>query len=138
VGTDLGGSVRIPAAYNGLYGLRPTLHRLPYAGARNTLLGLEGIQSALGPLTTSLAGVSAFAQGVLAGEPWLRDPKSPEIPWRPEMEKLEFIKDKDGKKRKPVFGIMAWDGVVMPHPPMRRAFKTTVDAMVKAGYEGAS
>jgi amidase len=38
-GTDLGGSVRIPAAYNGLYGLHLSLHRLPYAGARDTLLG---------------------------------------------------------------------------------------------------
>ncbi|KAI0029397.1 general amidase [Vararia minispora EC-137] len=135
VGTDLGGSVRIPSAYNGLYGLRPTLHRFPYAGARNTLLGLEGIQSALGPITTSLAGISAFAQSVLAGEPWLRDPKSPEIPWRSEMARLEGLKGKDGKLRKPVFGVMSWDNVVMPHPPMRRALAMTVGAVIKAGYE---
>ncbi|MFM2479051.1 amidase [Celerinatantimonas sp. MCCC 1A17872] len=32
LGTDTGGSIRIPAAYNGLYSLRPTHGRLPMAG----------------------------------------------------------------------------------------------------------
>lgn len=31
-GTDIGGSIRIPAAFNGLYGLRPSAGRLPYQG----------------------------------------------------------------------------------------------------------
>ncbi len=30
LGTDIGGSIRIPAAFNGLYGLRPSSGRLPY------------------------------------------------------------------------------------------------------------
>lgn len=51
------GSVRIPAALNGLYGLRPTMRRLPYAGAANTLLGMETIESSIGPLSSSLSGV---------------------------------------------------------------------------------
>ena len=29
-GTDIGGSIRIPAAFNGLYGLRPSAGRMPY------------------------------------------------------------------------------------------------------------
>lgn len=31
-GTDIGGSIRIPAAFNGLYGLRPSAGRMPYEG----------------------------------------------------------------------------------------------------------
>ncbi|KAK7464735.1 hypothetical protein VKT23_005941 [Stygiomarasmius scandens] len=124
VGTDLGGSVRIPACYQGLFGLRPSLHRLPYAGARNTLLGLEGIASALGPICRSLDGVAAFTKSVIDGEPWLLDPKSPEIPWREEM-----------TLKKPVFGVMYWDEVVMPHPPVRRALSMTINALKDAGYE---
>lgn len=29
-GTDIGGSIRIPAAFNGLFGIRPSSGRLPY------------------------------------------------------------------------------------------------------------
>lgn len=119
----------------GLFGLRPSLHRYPYAGALNTLLGLEGIQSALGPLTTSVDGVASFTKGVLAGEPWLADPKTPEIPWRQDMADLKHLTDKDGNIRKPVFGVLSWDKVVLPHPPVRRALQMAVDAVKEAGYE---
>jgi amidase len=138
VGTDLGGSVRIPAAYNGLYGLRPTLHRLPYAGARNNLLGLESIASALGPISHSVTGVSAFVKAVVDAEPWLLDPKTPEIPWRQEMADLKHLKSADGTPRKPVFGVMRWDDYITPWPPMKRAVDTTIAAVKKAGYEGPS
>lgn len=31
-GSDIGGSVRIPSAFNGLFGLRPSAGRIPYEG----------------------------------------------------------------------------------------------------------
>lgn len=33
-GTDIAGSIRIPAAFNGLYGIKPSAGRLPYEGVR--------------------------------------------------------------------------------------------------------
>ena len=31
--------MRIPATFNGLYGLKPVCRRVPYAGAANTMVG---------------------------------------------------------------------------------------------------
>ena len=36
-GTDIGGSIRIPAGFNGLYGIRPSGGRLPYEGMANSM-----------------------------------------------------------------------------------------------------
>lgn len=38
-GTDIGGSIRIPAAFNGLYAIRPSSGRLPYEGMANSMDG---------------------------------------------------------------------------------------------------
>jgi hypothetical protein len=37
-GTDIGGSIRIPAGFNGLYGLRPSSGRMPYEGMANSMV----------------------------------------------------------------------------------------------------
>lgn len=33
IGTDIGGSIRVPACLQGLYGLSPTVGRIPFAKA---------------------------------------------------------------------------------------------------------
>ena len=87
---------------------------------------------------TDIDGIKIFAQAVLEKEPWLVDPKTPEIEWREGMCRLEGLKGRAGEKRRMVLGVMAWDGVVRPHPPVRRALEMTVEAVKRAGYEGAS
>ena len=45
LGTDIGGSIRIPAGFNGLYGLRPSHGRMPYNMLANSMEGQETIHS---------------------------------------------------------------------------------------------
>jgi aspartyl-tRNA(Asn)/glutamyl-tRNA(Gln) amidotransferase subunit A len=63
IGTDTGGSVRIPAALCGLVGFKPTQHRVP----RDGTLPLSGTLDSIGPLGNSVA-CCALTDAVLAGE----------------------------------------------------------------------
>ena len=64
IGTDTGGSVRIPAALCGLVGWKPTARRVPTTGA----VPLSTTLDSVGPLARSVA-CCAIADAVLAGEP---------------------------------------------------------------------
>jgi fatty acid amide hydrolase len=66
IGSDLGGSIRIPAHYCGVHGFKPTLGLLPRSGARGNFLGLEAIQAQVGPLARHVDDL-ALAMEVLSG-----------------------------------------------------------------------
>jgi aspartyl-tRNA(Asn)/glutamyl-tRNA(Gln) amidotransferase subunit A len=63
LGTDTGGSCRIPAAFNGIVGYKPTTSRIPTAGA----VPLSSTLDSFGPLARSVA-CCATMDAVLAGE----------------------------------------------------------------------
>jgi mandelamide amidase len=62
LGTDTGGSVRIPAALNGIAGLRPTTGRYPGQG----ITPISATRDTAGPMARSVADL-ALLDGVLAG-----------------------------------------------------------------------
>lgn len=64
IGTDTGGSVRIPAAWNGLVGLKTSHGILPLDG----VLPLSPSLDTVGPITRDVADANALF-GVLAGRP---------------------------------------------------------------------
>ena len=63
LGTDTGGSCRIPAAYNGIVGYKPTQARVPLDGG----VPLSSSLDSFGPLARSVA-CCAVLDAVLAGE----------------------------------------------------------------------
>ena len=63
LGTDTGGSCRIPAAYNGIVGYKPTQRRVPLDGGVPLSFSLDSF----GPLARSVA-CCATMDAVLAGE----------------------------------------------------------------------
>jgi aspartyl-tRNA(Asn)/glutamyl-tRNA(Gln) amidotransferase subunit A len=64
LGTDTGGSCRIPAAYNGIVGYKPTQRRVPLEGTVPLSFTLDSI----GPLARTV-GCCAVLDAVLANEP---------------------------------------------------------------------
>ncbi|KAI9715450.1 MAG: hypothetical protein M1812_005926 [Candelaria pacifica] len=124
VGTDIGGSIRSPSANNGLYGFRPTSYRLPVGGYAATMLGEEQIIPVIGPLSTSLEGIKLFMKTLVAGKPWLMEPSVLPFPWKDHENQLQKA---DGRRLK--IGVMWNDGIVEPHPPVRRALTEIVDKL---------
>lgn len=131
-GTDIGGSIRIPAAFNGLYGLRPSTGRLPYEGMANSFDGAPGVISVVGPLATTPGALKLVTKSLLEMEPWHHDPLTHEIPWRSEQEEavLKLAKDKQL-----CFAVLRHDGIVTPHPPVKRAVDQIVKLVEKLGHK---
>lgn len=63
IGTDTGGSVRIPAALNGIVALRPTIHRYSQAG----ITPISHTRDTAGPMARAVADL-ALLDSVITGE----------------------------------------------------------------------
>jgi aspartyl-tRNA(Asn)/glutamyl-tRNA(Gln) amidotransferase subunit A len=108
LGTDTGGSCRIPAALCGVVGFKPTAHRVPTAGAFPLSTSLDSI----GPLAATVE-CCAVLDAVLADEPVADLPPFP----------LEGL-------RMAVPQTMVLDGV---EPAVAAAFEAALATLRKAG-----
>lgn len=83
VGSDIGGSVRVPAHFCGVFAIKPTEHRVPTLGHIPPLPDQPNtarFMLALGPVARSI-GDLGLALSVMAG-PDPRDPDVPPVPFR--------------------------------------------------------
>ncbi|RAK95674.1 amidase signature enzyme, partial [Aspergillus ibericus CBS 121593] len=137
-GTDIGGRIQIPAAFNGVFGLRPSAGRMPYEGVANSIDGQNTVLSAVGPMATSIGALKLLFKAVLSQQPWLHDPLALPLPWRDdfEMETQDIIKASSGRGPSPLsFGIMSHDGVVQPHPPVKEAMLFITHILKELGHQ---
>jgi amidase len=152
VGTDIGGlvnpfliqhlkvsdatlnrSVRIPAAFCGLYSFCPSYSRLPYYGLANSLCGQESISSVSGPMSNSLTGIKTLITAIIGSQPWNLDPVVIRKPWGDEEWNL---KEHGGIGAQLCFAIMWDNGVIKPHPPYVRAMEMVKLALESSGHKG--
>lgn len=77
IGGDQGGSVRLPASYSGIYGLKATHGLVPYTG----IAGLNPMIDHTGPMTRTVEDC-ALLLGVLAGYDGIDYRMTPETPLR--------------------------------------------------------
>ncbi|TGO62268.1 hypothetical protein BOTNAR_0116g00050 [Botryotinia narcissicola] len=82
VGTDIGGSIRVPAVCNGIYGFRPSVGLIPHGGVRDlTPPGTDGVKSTVGPMATSLRDCELLLKSILQADTWKYDSTVISIPW---------------------------------------------------------
>jgi amidase len=82
LGSDYGGSIRGPATFCGLYGIRPSWGRLSYQDASNALEGLETRRSCAGPMGNSPEDLGLLMSSYMAAKPWTYDQEVLDMPWK--------------------------------------------------------
>ncbi|KAL2841043.1 amidase signature domain-containing protein [Aspergillus pseudoustus] len=131
IGSDGAGSVRMPAAVNGIVGYKPSGYRLPLDGRRILGTGVVGTTT-FGPVTVtgflgrSVRDVRFFAKLSANAKPWEKDPFLYPHPW-------QSLALPDAKRLR--IGVWSSNGFLHLHPPVQRGFKTAQDRLRGAGVE---
>jgi amidase len=125
VGSDIGGSVRVPSLCNGIYGFKPTANRVPFGGQQELIRkGWPGIPPAAGPHAHSAADLTFFVRSVLLSQPWLKDSTALAVQWR-----------EIPKKTRLTIGVFFNDPMFPVFPPISRALQAAVDKLKSAGHD---
>ncbi|KAF7875271.1 hypothetical protein EAF04_002443 [Stromatinia cepivora] len=133
IGTDIGGSIRVPAISCGLYALKPSVARLPHSGLSGAHDGMESIVGVVGPIATCMDDVEIFCKTLLDAEPWRQEVGLLPIPWGCRDGNKE--KKEKEEMRKLRIGIIYTDEVHTPHPPITRVLHATASQLKAAGHE---
>lgn len=126
IGTDVAGSIRVPCAFNGLYGIRPSMRRLSYQGITSNVRGARGIIGTIGPMCHSVRDLELICKVATDYEPWNQDTT---------VIRKEWTSSQCADSGKLTIGVLRFDGVVMPHPPILRALDEAVAKLKAAGHE---
>lgn len=128
VGSDVAGSVRVPAAWSGIYSLRCSTGRWPKTGSETTTTGQEGVASVFSPMARTLDDLTYFTKSVLEMQPWKSDYTVHPVPWRDEIH--DAVLKQTGLR----IGLIQSDGVCPPTPSIARALDITAKALKEAGH----
>lgn len=129
IGSDVAGSVRVPAHFSGIYSLRCSTGRWPKMGINTSMPGQEGIPSVYSPMARTLADLVYFSKSIISMKPWNYDHTVHPIEWRT----IQYQEAKDKHKFK--IGVMNTDGVIPPSPACARALESVVSALRSQGHE---
>ncbi|KAM0713806.1 hypothetical protein Q7P37_010768 [Cladosporium fusiforme] len=124
IGTDVGGSIRIPALCNGLYGIKPSYGRVPFAGQQGGLPAGStklAIEVSAGPIAHSVRDCEMLLRVVGENQPWLFDPDVIPQAWEQQPSIHNHLSTPRYKRKDPLrIGIVRTDGHVTPLPPVQR------------------
>lgn len=129
VGTDIGGSIRIPAMCNGIYGFKPSAGRVPHGGQEVGSLygdGRAAIEAVTGPIARSVQDLYTFLKEVVPrAEMWVEDC----VPGNWGVEEMKGC----GTNGNFVIGIMRRDGNCEPLPPVLKVIEEVKQKLTRVG-----
>ncbi|KAH7904118.1 amidase signature domain-containing protein [Hygrophoropsis aurantiaca] len=122
IGSDIGGSLRIPASYCGIYSLKPSSGRVSSMGARGCNPGYEAIRTGYGPMGRSVGDCELFCRAIFGQQDTVH--QNVPLPYR-DAELPEKLR----------FGYYTSVDMVTSSPANERAVLETVNALRKQGHE---
>jgi len=123
LGSDSGGSVRIPAHFTGICSLKPTPGRIPGRGHLPPCVGPFQILGAIGPMARTIADVTLLFRLLSGHDP--ADPASAPVPLRePTLDELRSNR----------IGVFEDDGLVPVTAETRAAIQSAAAALREAGF----
>ena len=126
LGTDIGGSIRIPCHFTGIYGLKPTVDRWSMRGSQGAMPGQELVRAQMGPMARTVEDLVLMGQ---IADPRIMsrfDPGVPPLPPPdPSAVNLKGLR----------IGWHEDDGYLTPAPSLTRAVRIAKEALEAAGAE---
>ena len=124
VGSDGGGSIRVPAHFSGICGLKPTPGRIPATGHFPQSAGPFALTGVVGPMTRSVGDLKLLFE-IMQG-PDDGDPQAAPVPVRwPSPQELKKLR----------IGYFEDDGRIPVTAETRSAVRTAAEALRRAGFQ---
>nr|XP_056700762.1 fatty-acid amide hydrolase 1-like [Euleptes europaea] len=125
IGTDVGGSIRIPSAFCGICGFKATANRISKRGIVPSIRGQKSANTGVGPMARDVDGVVLCMRALLCDQMFQLDPTVVPLPFNEEVY----------SSSQPLrIGYYSTDSFTMPSPSMKRAILETKHLLEKAGH----